>query len=290
MKRIFLLFSVTAMIFSLQETQAQSLRQRVKQKILKDNLEAQAKRDSLKAVEEGREPDQTPNTTMNRVYMDALGLTGNVDYEPTYNFDAYIQMEITNYKKNGNVDDQMLYDSYVHKTSADYAMEFNNDGGKSTIIFDTKNSAMLVLAENDGEKTGFATAIDPEAVAEKVEEYEDDSGLDPLNIKKTGKTKTILGYNCDEYLYEDEDSEVHMWLSEKLGNEMRKDWMNNQQTFGGLFTQAYLLKGMVLEYDLVEDNGKRTEMQVKKIDLNHSFSVSTAGYDILSMGQKSGDK
>ena len=263
------------------------MRTMVKQKILKDNLEAQAERDSIKAVEEGREPDPTPNTTMDRVYMDALGLTGNVKYEPTYNFDAYIQMQITNYKKNGDVDDEMLYDSYVHKESADYAMEFKNDDGKSTIIFDTKNLAMLILGESDGEKTGFATSIDPEAVAERVDDYAEESDLEPLNMKKTGRTKNILGYSCDEYLVEDEDSEAHIWISEKLGKEIRKEWLNNQQTFGAMFTQAYALNGVTLEYDFLDkDNGKKTEMVVTKIDLNHSHSVSTAGYDIISMRKK----
>jgi hypothetical protein len=259
----------------------------VKQKILKDNLEAQAEKDSLKAVEEGREPDPTPNTTMDRVYMDALGLTDNVAYEPSYNFDAYIQMQITNYKKNGNVDDQVLYDSYVHKEDADYAMEFSNEDGKSTIIFDTKNLAMLILTESDEAKSGFATTIDPEAVAERMEDYADESDLEPLNIKKTGKTKNILGYSCDEYLAEDEDSEAHIWISEKLGKEIRKEWMNNQQTFGAMFTQAYALNGVAMEYDLLDkDSGEKTEMIVTRIDMNHSHSVSTAGYDIISMRKK----
>ena len=289
MKRIILFLSMTAMIFSFQEIHSQSLRQRVKQKILKDNLEAQAKKDSVKAVEEGREPDKTPNTTMDRVYMDALGLSDNVDYESTYKFDAYIQMEISDYKKNGKLDDQVVYDSYVHKEDADYAMEFSDDQSKSTIIFDTKNSAMLILTESDGEKTGFATTIDPEAMAERLEAYEDEeeSDLEPLNIKKTGKTKKILGYSCDEYLADDEDTEVHMWASEKLGKEMRKEWMNNQQTFGAMFSQAYVLDGMVLEYDLLDKgNGKKTLMLVTKIDLNHSHTLSTDGFTIFSMRKK----
>lgn len=287
MKRTILFLSIIAMIFSFQEIHSQSLRTMVKQKILNDNLEAQAERDSIKAVEEGREPDKTPNTTMDRVYMDALGLSDNVDYETNYSFDAYIQMEITNYKKNGKLDNEMLYDSYIHKEDADYAMEFSSDGDKSTIIFDTKNSAMLILTESNGEKSGFATTIDPEAVAEKVEAYADESDMEPMNMKKTGNTKNILGYSCDEYLVEDEDGEAHMWVSEKLGKEMRKEWMNNQQAFGAIFTQAYALNGMVLEYDFLDkDKGDKTVMQVTKIDLNYSHKVSTDGYNIFSMKKK----
>lgn len=293
MKRIILLLSMTAMIFSFQDIHSQSLRQRVKQKMLNDNLEAQAKRDSVKAVEEGREPDKSPNTTMNHVYMDALGLSDNVAYESNYKFDAYIQMEISNYKKNGKLNQQEVYDSYMHKEDADYAMEFSDEHSKSTIVFDTKNSAMLILTDSDGEKTGFATTIDPEAIAERVEAYEEEeeSDLNPYNVRKTGKKKDILGYSCDEYLAEDEDTEVHIWISEKLGKEMRKEWMNNQQIFGGMFSQAYALNGMVLENDLLDKgNGKRTVMLVTKIDLNHSHTVSTGGYAIMSMKKKTDDE
>jgi NAD kinase len=294
MKRIFLFLSLIALICSFQDMSAQSLRQRLKQKIIKDNLEAQAERDSIKAVEEGREPDPSPNTSMNHVYLDALGLTENVDYETNYSFDAYVQMEISNYKKNGNLDDQMLYDNYVNKTKADYAMVFKDGGDQSTIIFDTKNSAMLILTESDGEKTGFATSVDPEAMADMVEEYAEEdteeADLSLYNMKKTGKTKNILGYLCEEYLVEDEENEVRMWVSEKLGKELRKDWMRNQQTFGAMFMHAYALNGMVLEYDLLDkDNGKKTIMLVTEIDMNHSHSVNTGSYAIMSMKQKSQD-
>ncbi len=294
MKRIVLLLSVTAMIFSFQEIHAQSLRSRLRDKILNDNLEAQASRDSVMAVEQGREPDKSPNTTMDQVYLDALGLTGNVDYEEAYNFDAYIQMEITTYKKNGKLDDQMVYNNYLHKEDADYAMEFKDEDDKSTIIFDTKNSAMLILSESDGEKTGFATSIDPEAMADLAEDYEDEYeeevDMDAYKPMKTGKTKTILGYRCDEYLVQDEESEVHMWVSEQLGKEMRKEWMSNQQTFGAMFTYAYGMNGMVLEYNVMDKDGGKSVMQVQKIDMNHNHKVHTNGYTIMSLRQQNGDE
>jgi len=107
---------------------------------------------------------------------------------------------------------------------------------------------------------------------------------------KTGKTKQILGYSCDEYLVEDEETEVHMWVSEKLGKEMRKEWMSNQQTFGSMFTHAYALNGMVLEYDVMDKDGRKSVMQVQKIDMNHSHRVHTNGYTIMSMRQKSDDE
>jgi len=284
MKRAFIFLSVVTMILSFQDVQAQSIRSMIRKKVVEDNLEAQAKRDSARAVEAGEEPDQSPNTSMNHVYMDALGLSGNVDYESKYDFNAYIQMEISEYKKNEKLKDKTVYDSYINQDAVDYAMVFRDKDATSTIIFDSKNSAMLILSDSDGDKTGFAMGMDPEEFAEQVEEYAEESEADPYKAYKTGKTKTILGYSCDEYLVDDENSEAHMWVSEKLQKQVRREMFNNQQTFGPAFYHAAHLNGMVLEYDHLDKNdGERVVMLVTDIDLNHSHSISTQSYAVMTM-------
>ncbi len=282
-KTLIFLFSL-AMVLSTQDVQAQSIRSMIRKKVIEDNLEAQAKRDSVRAVEQGEEPDRSPNTSMDRVYMDALGLTGNVDYEESYNFDAFIQMEVSEFNKNQKLKEKVMYDSYINKEAVDYAMVFTDKDTKSTIIFDTKNSAMVILSDSDGEKTGFAMGIDPEDLADEIEKQAEEKGIDSYAPYKTGKTKTILGYSCDEYLVEDESSEAHMWVSEKLGNQVRKKMLNNQQTFGAAFYHAAYMNGMVLEYDLLDkDDGERTVMVVTDIDLNRSNTISTRNYSVMSM-------
>ena len=285
MKRTLLFVSFLALIFVFQDSQGQSIRSMLKKKIIEDNLEAQAKRDSARAVEEGREPDKNPNRTMNRVYMDALGLKGNVDYEGSYDFNAYLQMEVSDYKKNGKLDNKILYDSYVSKDASDYAMVYRDGGDVSTIIFDEGNSAMLVLSDSDGEKTGFAMGMDPEAMAEAAEEYAEEEMDDhPYAPHKTGRTKTILGYSCDEYVVEDDNSRAQMWVSPELGKQVRKKMLSNNQTFGAAFYHAAYMNGMVLEYEFLDkDEGDKVIMQVTDIDLNKSHSISTRGYAVMSM-------
>ncbi len=288
MKRTLIFLSVFAMIFSVQNTDAQSIRSMMRKKIIGDQLEAQAKKDSVRAVEKGEEPDKSPNTTMSHVYMDAMGLSGNVDYETNYDFDAYIQMEVSEYNNNEKLKDKVVYDSYINKDAVDYAMVFKDNKDQSTIIFDSKNSAMLILTDSDGEHTGVAMGIDPEALAEDAEESAEESEVNPYKAHKTGKTKTILGYLCDEYLAADETSEARMWVSEKLGKQVRREMLNNQQTFGAAFYHAAYMDGMVLEYDLLDkDDGERTVMVVTNIDLNHSHSISTRSYVVMTIGNRS---
>ena len=178
MKRLIASLAIVAIIFSFQELQAQSLRQKVMQRLNKEKVEVKDKTDSTTVVEIDGAAESSNSRMSNSVMMDALGLTGNVDYETNYNFDAYIQMEISNYKKNGNLDDQIVYDNYIHKEAADYAMVFKDGSNQSTIIFDTKNSAMLILSDSDGEKTGFATTLDPEAMADMAESYAEEEEME----------------------------------------------------------------------------------------------------------------
>jgi len=75
-----------------------------------------------------------------------------------------------------------------------------------------------------------------------------------------------------------------MWVSEKLGKQVRREMLNNQQTFGAAFYHAAYLNGMVLEYNILDkDDGERTVMLVTDIDLNLSHSISTGSYAVMTM-------
>ncbi|HER09452.1 MAG TPA: DUF4412 domain-containing protein [Bacteroides sp.] len=289
MKKILLIVSILALVIPFREIRAQSLRSIVRNKIVEKVLEDQAEADSVKAVEEGREPDQSPNRTMDDVYLDALGLKGNVAYESNYSFDAYVQMEVSNYEKNGKLDDKVMYDTYFNKGSKDYAMVTADKGDRLTFLFDSRNSAMLMLTDSDGEKTGMAFRVDEETVKEQAEAQQAEGEAVNYKQYKTGKTKQILGYTCEEYLIDDETSVTRMWASEKLGKELRKEMLMNQQAFGSSFHYASGLDGMVMEYDYLDkEDEERVVMQVTGIDMNHSHAISTRNYSVISMRQAVG--
>ncbi len=214
--------------------------------------------------------------------QDILGQLGagatEAKYNPVYKFDTYMQMEVSD-----NDDQKVTYNAYLTRDGSSYAVIFDAEGARSVIVFDTKNSTMLMLVENDGEKTGFAMGIDPEAFAN---DEADDEGDFAYESFRTGNTKTLLGYTCDEYLIKDEDSEVRVWSSEKLGKEVEKKMFKNQQIFGGAFVHAAGMDGMALEYDFKDlDSGDHGTMKVTEIDLESNKTISTGEYTVMSMGQ-----
>ncbi len=200
-------------------------------------------------------------------------------YDQEYNFDSYIQMEISDLDQHS-----ILYEAYLSKDGSNYAVLFSDKGTRIVILFDTKNSAMLMLSEDEGEKTGVAMRIDPEALADITAE----GGEDDQNYAnfKTGKTKTILGYSCDEYRVKEDGGETSMWTSEKMGKEIAKEILANQQIFGGAFAHSAGMNGMIMEYTFKDDSdGKTRSMKVTKIDLKAKNSIKVSDYAVMSMGQ-----
>lgn len=54
-------------------------------------------------------------------------------------------------------------------------------------------------------------------IKQKVEQAMDQAFTNDATIEKTGRTETILGYKCDEYVSKDRDTTTEIWVAEGLG-------------------------------------------------------------------------
>lgn len=226
------------------------------------------------------DPSSSDNARFSdEVVMKAFGLSDQVDFENNYDYDAFISFEVTHYDTKGEPDESMFYETYVRRKQADYAMVFKEEDVASTYIYDADNSAMLVLTDTEGEKSGFATNFKPESWQAEATE----GSLADVSMMKTGNTKEILGYTCEEYLTEDEESEVHIWVSEEAGKTIKSPMLQNQQ-MGITFAYGGNLEGMILEYEAIsKKNKERTIMQVQDLDLYHTHSISTKEYPVIAI-------
>jgi len=222
--------------------------------------------------------------------LSGMGMSSTANVKDSYDFDAYIEMTITSFDKSGEEDESGKYISYIDADSPDYGMSITEEGEEDVVlmIFDTENSLMLTLSESDGEKVGFAVAFDEEqmeAISESYEEEEEaEVETNPYDIKKTGKTKKILGYKCDEYQTEDETSIVNIWVTDDLGKKIDNTFMRSSN-FSGLFFYAYYTDGFVLEYIIKDkEDDEKTVMTVTDIDVDNKTSIKTAGYTIMNIG------
>jgi hypothetical protein len=83
---------------------------------------------------------------------------------------------------------------------------------------------------------------------------------------------------------DDEKAVATMWVTDELSKETKNTYMQNS-SFSGMFMHAYYTNGTVMEYITeYKDDNRKTVMLVTDIDMSKRSSISTRGYNIISMG------
>lgn len=187
--------------------------------------------------------------------LEKYGITKTPTVNKTYTFNTQIEFEIND----GN---QTNYMSIWESEEDYYAMEMKIDEGKAIMITDENIS--LSLLENEGQKTQIPTqnTFQNSYQTDFVEKYQDES-----TFTKTGNTKTVLGYQCSEYITNDKDLKVTFWITKEL------------ELTNSPFTNNY---GTVLES--VYNQGKE-KVTSKATNIHHKIiSINTKEYkNIMNM-------
>lgn len=154
-----------------------------------------------------------------------------------------------------------------------FRMEVPDEGGY--IIFDSNTSKMYIVM--DEHKMYMETDLQGSGNISKSS-----SG----SFTKTGETKKILGYDCEKFLFTDEDSKGESWMTKDLGSFM----FFTQDQQGIADWQYEVIKEgyfplQVTEYDAddkVESNYKIVEVTPK--ELSADMFTLPSSYQKLDMG------
>lgn len=114
--------------------------------------------------------------------------------------------------------------------------------GESIIVMDNGNSHVFV--ETQGMKMrmsqGMMGGNQQQNPAEQMANY------DYTNLKKTGRTKTVLGANCEEYVMSDDKVKMELWIAPDI--DLPNWFIQNQD----------VLKGHIMEYTITSKDGNMT--------------------------------
>ncbi|MBN1986518.1 MAG: DUF4412 domain-containing protein [Prolixibacteraceae bacterium] len=313
--KITLLFFFSVLI--LQPAQGQNILKRLKDKAqekIEEKVEDRAEKkmdekidESLDKLEESLEDNTTEEGSsgesaanreermQNRMQglLKGMGMSGEpVPVADNYDFDYKIQMHIESYDKKGKQESTGEFITHLNPENKSMAYEFVSGDmakdGQGMFIIDAENGAMIILSEEKGEKTGivygigsFMQTIGETYVEEELEDTPETYLANP-NVKKTGRTKTIAGYKCEEFVYSDEESESNIWITKDLK-------MNTQDFFSTLFkTNLYshgIGWGYMMEATTTSKNsGEKTIMQVTDVDDNSNVKFSLNDFQITNLG------
>lgn len=221
--------------------------------------------------------------------------SSNVTTEDEYNFDTITTMEIETLKKNGKSDPPVIMNMHFNEhemyTGTQFeSEEMKKEEGDLFIIYDFKNSAMLMLMRS--EEDNFSFAYDWNQPLENMQndstEYEDidwDEADEWQGYTKIGN-KNILGYNCDGYRSKTDHENIEIWVTRDadfgMNNLFRAN--ANAKQLKGKIPENYP-QGMVMEMN-TEDlkSGDKTTMRVTDINKNARVSYKMSDYPTMSLG------
>lgn len=263
-----------------------------------DNIEESASAERPDSQAAGKDSEAASKKRMENL-LGKMGISSEpVNYADSYTFNASMRINIKTIGKNGKVKSDGDMVSYLSDNNKYMAYEFvsgdinmdNAPENKGIFILDYANHATLILSEDNNKKTGIAYGL-TESFGEETHEddvYADheaeelDWDYNASKLKKTGRTKTILGYKCEEYEYADEETKGAVWIT--------KDYKAARSTaVPSMFNWTSLTLGQTSGFLMASEStdlqsGEKSTMEVTEINNSKSTSFNTKQYEITNLG------
>jgi len=234
-----------------------------------------------------------------------FSIGSDVTTEDLYDFDVITTMKISTEPADGESEPPMFMDMHFKEDAQYTGTKFRGEQMKQAqgdlfIIYDLKNSAMIMLMNNDKDKFSFAYDWKQALAAGKQAEQEmaADNENNPerqdepeswKDYEKIG-TKTIAGYSADGYRTENEQQIVEVWITKEAGFGMANMFRANANAkqLKGKIPEEYP-QGMMMEMTMEDlTNGDKVFMEVTDIRTNANVTYTMADYPNMSktMGKK----
>jgi hypothetical protein len=216
---------------------------------------------------------------------------GKVDlkYNEEYNFTSRLYMQTESYDKK----DVLKMDLYMYfsvnsprvgmETKSISNGQDNSSGVTSSMVMDGENKCFIILTDLNGTKMGIISPVqDPNS--SQPESKTGQKSTTPV-FTKTGNTRVIAGYKCDEYSYKnaDDKSTGKVWFTKEANlNIDKRGW---QQTgLSAYYGYAGFEGGLIMANEAYNESGKLTmKSETKEINPDFAHSISVKGYSLRQM-------
>lgn len=228
-------------------------------------------------------------------------MNSNVSTEDAYRFNTITTMEVEMTDKDGKKEPpitmKMHFNDDAMYTGTKYeSEEMRKENGDVFIIYDFKNSAMIMLMQSEEDKFSFAydwqqAMEQAEALGEEMEEVEQDQeNVEADNWEGYSKigTKTIAGYTCDGYRSENDREVTEVWVTQEADFGMQRMFGANASSkqLRGKIPADYPQGTMMAMESRNLESGEKITLQVVDIDRNANVTYSMSDYPTMSLGSK----
>lgn len=215
-------------------------------------------------------PPPSPASTVDSTATPVMTEAGKGGYEQSYTFTQKITYEMQDLKKAKSDKTNM-----THLYSEGAIMSVTGSAGMN-MIFDFTHETMIMLNEKDMTAIVMSSAMGTAMANKQV-----DAAGTPT-IVKTGKTKKILGYNCDEYLITDEKHTSNVWVTSEIGIDATKaaKAMRVPQTSSSFGEEG---KGVMMEFTSYDKKGVAETHMIMTEYKEETTTKSLSGYSVTVM-------
>ena len=154
-----------------------------------------------------------------------------------------------------------------------YKMGQKNNDEMLMVMDGSKNTVFTFMTMNN-DKTMMAINFNFENTTNNEIEEQN------INIEKTGRTKTILNYLCEEFKVSGDDIEGSIWVTQNAGIQFLNltDGVKGKKSFNSAWLNY--AEGLVMEMDMTDTSKRKPEkITMSCIALDKvTFNINTSNY------------
>lgn len=214
-----------------------------------------------------KKKQNTTNSDSNNAIYNSNKNATNVSIPDSFSFTSSLEIKMTS-SDGSSADLEFLLGNYSNIYAMSIAAKEMGNGGKVYNVVTPKSITMFMdVAGMKMKKTVSQDQMSQANFGDKVPN-------NPEELKKTGATKTILGYTCYEYKHTNDGGYVSVWATKDFPMQATKINMLGMRQNGPI-------EGFVLEIDMKSRN-ESGNMKAIKFNRNKNVTINTKEYK--SMG------
>jgi hypothetical protein len=299
-RSIFLLLVLVMFLPSKSNAQAWILRRAIDRKIEHkvDSAVDKSEKDDYKKRQqaEQNQTDKTSTTTTTDkkgTKETGRGLFGakiDTKYEDEYKFTGRIYMQMENYDKKDVAKSD--YYTYFNSNTLNAGIEMLPVDAKSgdktyptVFLIDNDNKCFIMIIETKDSKTGMISTLPSDSAMAAQAKNQKDANPEKATITKTGNSRVIAGYKCDEYKVVDAGKEGYsnVWMTKDVKLKADKKYWGKAGV-PTYYNYPGFEGAMMLAMDSFDKNNKPTlKMETKEINDKFDHSISTVGLTFMKM-------
>lgn len=228
---------------------------------------------------------KTTETTNSQPQMGMnFGMISKSELKSEYKFNNDALVEIQGYKKSGEKEGDLVQHRMYFSEDKYYGGEFNDPKAKkpmkSISIMEFERNILIMLSEEDSKKTGFAMKQDYSNAAKSTS-----ADSTKHKITKTGKTKIILGYTCEEWLITNDENadKSEVWITTGVNLNILESFKMMSSSSRGNNSKKYdtnsYPKGFMMESTHYKASGEKTIWKVIELNLNKITIFKPGDYE-----------